>query len=282
MGKRSPKLFGIIGNPIKHTLSPYMHNAAFCKLKIKAAYLAFEVKKNRLKEAIASLKENGISGFNITIPFKSNSMCYLDSIDPMAKRIGAVNTVVLKKGKLIGYNTDCAGFIKSLRKDLRFNPKGKSVFILGAGGAAKAVAFGLASEGAASIYVYDIVSSKSRELARALRRSAGDCRIKSCAKRDIGTSIKDCGLLVNCTPLGMRKKDPLPIDPKLIHSGLCLYDLIYTPLETRLVKIAKKKRIRSVNGLGMLLYQGAAAFKLWMRKSPPVSLMHKALIERLR
>lgn len=278
----SAKLFGIIGNPIRHSLSPYMHNAAFSRLKLKAVYLPFEVKRNRLRQALSFLKKNGVSGFNITIPFKSDCIRYLDGIDPIAKKIGAVNTVILRRGRLIGYNTDYAGFIKSLKEELSFNPKGKSAFILGAGGASRAVCFGLVREGIRSIYIYDIAGSKAKELAEAINRFSNRRKAKNCTGKDMGTCIKECQLLVNCTPLGMGKRDPLPVDPRLLHSGLSVYDLVYTPLETRLIKAAKKKRIKAVGGLGMLLYQGAAAFELWMRKTPPLSLMRKALLEKLR
>jgi len=279
---KSYKLFGVIGFPIKHSLSPYMHNGAFNKLKIKAAYLPFEVNKSKLKEAITALKRGGISGFNVTIPFKTECMRYLDKVDPAAKNIGAVNTVVSTKGKLKGYNTDCSGFIKSLKEELKCNPKGKKILIIGSGGAAKAIAFGLAKEGAELIYTYDIVRAKSNELAKGLKKRFKASSAKVLSKRGIADAISDCALLVNCTPLGMHKNDPLPIDPKLLHKGLKVYDVVYTPQVTKLVSAARRKKIKAIGGIGMLLYQGVLGFELWTKKKAPVSLMRKILLEQLR
>lgn len=278
----SYKLFGIIGCPVEHSLSPYMHNAAFNRLKITAAYLPFSVKKNKLKEAISSLRENGISGFNVTIPFKSECIKYLDKVEPIAKMIGAVNTVVVRKGKFIGYNTDYLGFIRSLKEELGFNPKEKSIFILGAGGVSKAVAFGLAREGSREIYIYDIVQSKAKLLAQNIRRYFSNCKVVSCTKKEVPKHIKDCQLLVNCTPLGMSKNDPLPIDARLLHKRLKVYDIVYVPLKTSLINVARQKGIKAVGGLGMLLYQGTCAFQLWTKKRAPISLMRKELLDNLR
>lgn len=259
-----------------------MHNAAFNRLKIKAVYLPFQVKKNRLKEAISSLRESGISGFNVTIPFKSECMRYLDKTEPIAKMIGAVNTVVVRKGKFIGHNTDCLGFIRSLKEGLRFNPKGKNIFILGAGGVSRAVAFGLAREGAFNIYLYDIIQSRAKQLVRNINRYFNQCKALSCTRKEMPGHIKRCQLLVNCTPLGMGQDDALPIDARLLHKGLRVYDIVYTPLKTKLVKVAEAKGIKAVGGIGMLLYQGACAFQLWTKKKPPISLMRKELLDNLR
>jgi len=284
MGKKKGcyKLFGIIGCPVKHSLSPYMHNAAFAKLKIKAAYLPFSVKRNCLNSAMECLRESGISGFNVTIPFKSECIKYLDKVDPVAEMIGAVNTVISKRGGFIGYNTDYQGFIKSLKKDLRFNPNGKGVVLIGAGGAAKAVAFGLVTAGAREISVYDIAGHKATLLARNLKRHGKKCPVHVLAKKDIPRYVKDSTLLVNCTPLGMNASDPLPIDPKLLHEEIKVYDVVYLPCETRLVKAAKRKGIAAVGGLGMLLYQGVIAFELWTKHKAPVSLMKGVLTEHLK
>ena len=278
----SHKLYGLVGNPVAHSLSPNMHNAAFAKLNIDAVYLPFLAQKTKLKEAIASLRETGVSGFNVTIPFKSECMRYLDKIDPLARMIGAVNTVSVKKGSLIGSNTDYAGFLRSLRQDLRFNPKDKKIFLLGAGGAARAVAFALANSGSGRISIYDLISARAKSLTSAIRRNFPGLKIDACALKEIPGLIKDCQLLVNCTPLGMRKDDSLPIDAKLLHKGLKVYDIIYTPLKTKLIKAAEKKSIKSAGGSGMLLYQGVLAFELWTKRLAPVALMKKELLDSLR
>ncbi len=276
------KLYGLIGNPVAHSLSPNMHNAAFGKLNIDAVYLPFLVKKTRLKEAISSLKETGVSGFNVTIPFKSECMRYLDKIDPLAGMIGAVNTVSVKKGSLIGSNTDYAGFLRSLREDLQFNPRNKNIFILGAGGGAKAVAFALASSGCSKISIYDLISSRASDLACAVRENFPKLKTKASALKEMPDFVKDSQLLVNCTPLGMKKKDPLPINVKLLHKGLKVYDIIYTPLKTELIRAAGKRSIRATGGIGMLLFQGVLAFELWTKRKAPISLMKKELLDSLR
>jgi shikimate dehydrogenase len=276
------KLYGLIGNPVAHSLSPNMHNAAFGRLKIDAVYLPILVKKTRLKEAIFSLKETGVSGFNVTIPFKSECMQYLDKISPLAEMIGAVNTVSVKGESLIGSNTDYAGFLRSLREDLQFIPRNKNIFILGAGGGAKAVAFALASRGCSKISIYDLIGSRANDLASAIKKNFPKLKTKASMLKEMPDSVKDCELLVNCTPLGMKKKDPLPIDVKLLHKGLKVYDIIYTPLKTELIRAAEKRSIRATGGIGMLLYQGVLAFELWTKRKAPISLMKKELFDSLR
>ncbi|MFH0731384.1 MAG: shikimate dehydrogenase [Candidatus Omnitrophota bacterium] len=271
------KIYGVIGYPLGHTLSPYMHNDAFSKLKIKAIYLPLSVEPKNLKSAINTLKTAGICGFNVTIPFKTSCMRYLDRIDKLVSMIGAVNTVVLKKNKLSGYNTDAAGFIKSLKADLGFSPKGKSVFVLGAGGAARAVCFALAKEGAREIFIVDVIKSKAVSLARNIRKNFPKCLIEVVTTSQSHNVTSRADLIVNATPLGMKKTDPLPINPKLLRKGLAVYDLVYNPSPTKLVKAAKAKGVNAANGLGMLLYQGAEAFKLWTRRKAPVEVMKQAL-----
>ena len=283
MPKRfSHKLYGLIGNPVEHSLSPYMHNAAFSRLNIDAAYLPFLVEKGKLRQAISALKRTGISGFNVTVPFKSECIKYLDRIDPVAKAIGAVNTVVNKDRKLIGYNTDCTGFLRSVKEDLSFSPKGRDIFLLGAGGAARAVAFGLAKSNAKTIMIYDIMPLKVNALITDVKKSFPAVDIIASGFKDMPRLIQGCRLLVNCTPVGMRSKDPLPIKAKLLHKGLKVYDIVYTPLKTRLVKTAEGKSIKAVNGINMLLYQGVLAFELWTGRKAPVSLMRKELMDNLK
>jgi shikimate dehydrogenase len=278
----SHKLYGIIGCPVEHSLSPYMHNAAFKYLRINAAYLPFSVRRKKLKAAISALTKAGISGFNVTVPFKTECMRYLDSVEKTAKSIGAVNTVAVQRKKLKGYNTDYLGFLMSLDKDLSFSPRGKCIFVIGAGGAARAVCFGLAKEGASSIYVYDILKNRSRRLIRDIKKTFPRCKFICPAKKGMDKYIESSELIVNTTPLGMKKKDPLPIDTGSLHKGQKLYDVVYKPLRTSLVRKASKKGLRSTGGIGMLLYQGTAAFEIWTGKKAPVSLMKRQLIRNIR
>ncbi|MFH1645886.1 MAG: shikimate dehydrogenase [Candidatus Omnitrophota bacterium] len=282
MKKLSYKVFGIIGNPIKHSLSPHMHNAAFSKLKIKAVYLPFEVKKSQLKNTILSFKKNSIYGFNVTIPFKTDCIKYLDLIDPLAEMIGAVNTVVLEGKKFVGYNTDYMGFLRSVKEDLKIDFRNKRIMLLGAGGAARAVGFGCAKTGVSELLIYDIASARSKKLAHSIDYCFPAVKAKAVSKASLSECIKDVDLLVNCTPLGMKNQDPLPIESRVLHKGLKIYDIVYTPLKTKLVETATHKGIKAVGGLGMLLYQGTAAFELWTKKKAPVSLMRKVLLEQLK
>jgi shikimate dehydrogenase len=283
MPKRfSHKLYGLIGNPVEHSLSVHMHNRAFAKTKIDASYLPILVDKKKLKQAISGLKSIGISGFNVTVPFKSECMKYLDEIDPLAKAIEAVNTVVSRRGRFIGYNTDCPGFLKSLSMDLGFNPQGKNIFLLGAGGASRAIAFGLAKSSAKKIIIHDVVFSKAKYLAGAISKNFPGIEVVYTSIKGMPIFLKDCQLLVNCTPIGMKANDPLPIKANILHDSLKVYDIVYAPTPTRLVEYASSKSIKSTNGINMLLYQGVLAFELWTGKKAPVALMRKELMGNLR
>jgi len=254
-----------------------MHNAAFSKLKIKALYIPLSVELKKLKQTIKELKTARIGGFNVTIPFKSACISSLDKIDKPSQAIGAVNTVVIKNNKLFGYNTDATGFIKSVKEDLKLNLKGKRCILLGAGGGARAVGFALAKEGAKQIFITDIEKAKATSLARNLRKYFPKCEAIYITKSKIQDLKFETDLLVNATPLGMKKTDPLPVNPKILHKKLAIYDLVYNPSPTKLVKEAKKRKAKAANGLGMLLYQGAEAFKLWTGKAAPVGVMRRTL-----
>lgn len=270
--KTTPKIYGLIGYPIKHSLSPAMHNAAFKKLKINALYMLFEKTREEFPAAIRQLKAMGVSGFNVTVPYKEEIIPYLDGLDPLARRIGAVNTVLNQKGRFIGYNTDALGFIASLKEDLDFVSKGKNIFIIGAGGAARAIGFALAKEKAKSVVFYDILLDKAQGLAKDIQGIFPDCLVSGQARP---TPAID--LLVNASNCGMKPGDPLPIDPKILPDGVRIYDIIYNPSPTRLVKEAARRKIKAVNGLGMLLGQGVAAFEIWTKQKAPLAIMRGAL-----
>ncbi|MCM8778586.1 MAG: shikimate dehydrogenase [Candidatus Omnitrophica bacterium] len=270
------KIYGIIGYPVRHSFSPVMHNSAFQSAKINAVYLAFEVLPENLKDALVGMKAIGIQGFNVTIPHKETCIPFLDEVYPTAKIIGAVNTVVLKEGKFIGYNTDGKGFIRALETELKIKPRGKRFFILGAGGAARAVGFNLLQEGARELALYDIVRSKAESLVIDLRLHFPNAQIELFTNLP-NSPLKGFNCLINATPLGMKKEDALVIDPKVFHPKLIVCDLIYNPPQTKLLKIAQSKRLRTMNGLGMLLYQGVLSWEIWTGKKAPVSIMRKEL-----
>lgn len=273
------KIVGIIGHPIGHSLSPVMHNAAFQKLALDYEYVPFDVAPADLKEAVSGLRALHIAGFNVTIPHKETVVPLLDEVTKLAKSIGAVNTVVNQAGKLIGYNTDGPGFIASLKEDASFEPKGKKVVILGAGGASRAVATLLIEEKVKLLTISDIDENKGRELCDYL-----DCTFAKNDSVELTKAIEVADLLVNATPIGMAPKvgqSPLPDKTKLPKT-MTVYDLVYNPAETLLIKSARAAGCSAVSGLGMLVRQGALAFELFTSEEAPVDVMWQAAESALK
>ncbi len=254
----STKFLGLIGFPIRHSLSPQIHNYLFEKYNVDAVYGCFEVKN--LKETVRGLVSLGFVGFNVTIPYKEKIIKYLDYIDKETALIGAVNTVKIHKGKLYGYNTDGKGFLKSL-ESLGFVSRGKSILILGAGGAAKSISVYLAKKKVDKIAFYDIVYQKAYRLAKKIYRLF---KISSSAIKDKNSiKLSEFDLLVNATGVGLKKGDPLVIELAGFKKNLVVYDLIYNPLFTPLLKEAKKKGLFVINGLEMLIWQALEAERIW-------------------
>jgi len=270
------KIYGVLGYPVKHSLSPAMHNAAFKGMEIPAEYRLFEIPPQGLDEFFASLRENNIFGLNVTIPYKEKVIAYLDKLSESAVLIGAVNTVKVSAQGLEGFNTDAEGFLKHLTEDLRFNPAGKNIVIIGAGGASRAIAVSLAQAKPNRLNIYDVDVTKLLNLADSLRANFKTLTIHP-ARSIAELKIKDCDLLINATPVGMKTADPCLVDADLMHEGLLVYDLIYNPKQTSLLKTAKEKGAKISNGLGMLLYQGMSSFQIWTGKTPPKEIMQKAL-----
>lgn len=275
------KVYGLFGWPVEHTFSPVMHNAAFAKLGIDACYLPFLVHPDRLEEAVRSIIALNIQGVNVTVPHKERAAALLLELSEEARLMMAVNTIEVRGDLLIGHNTDGRGFIRSLRDGLRFDPSGKGVFILGAGGAGRAVAFSLAISGSRSIAIYDVDEKKAFALARDIREKTGAEVISVEKNMDIASLARDADCLINATPIGLKKTDPMPIGAHAIRKGQVVCDLIYNPSETRLMRTAKLRGARTLNGLGMLLYQGVLAFEIWTRKKAPVDVMKRALTKQI-
>ncbi len=275
------QLVGIIGDPIGHTRSPRMHNAAFRALDIDWAYLAFHVKPDQLKSAVYGLADMGLKGFNVTIPHKETILPYLDSLTPAAEVIGAVNTVTIKNGKLTGHNTDGEGFSLALHEAHRFKAERSRALILGAGGSARAVCDQLAREGLKQLRICARKPEKAKELAAHIHAHHPRCEAKTLAwsPLDHRAGINWAELIVNTTPVGMKKGDGSPIDTNVLSPGHIVVDLIYAPPLTPLLSACEKLRARCLNGMGMLLHQGAAAFRLWTGKEPPVDIMRQTLTE---
>jgi shikimate dehydrogenase len=275
------RIFGIFGYPVEHTFSPGMHNAAFKKLGMDACYVPFAVSPDRLGDAVRAIVPLGMRGLNVTVPHKQNVIAYLDALSEEARLIGAVNTIEVKDGKLIGHNTDGRGFLRSLRSDAGFNPKGKKFLFIGSGGAARAVGFSLALAGAKRILFRDVDVRKAEALARDIRRKTGvDAGTIGEALVADATGEADC--LINATPLGLKRADPMPIGKELLRKGHLVCDLVYNPPETTLLKAAKARGAGRLSGLGMLLYQGVTAFEIWTSKKAPVLVMKKALTRQIR
>jgi shikimate dehydrogenase len=267
------KITGLFGCPVKHTLSPAMHNAAFQRLDLGFIYVPFEVSPKNLKNAVNSLKALEIAGVNVTIPHKENVIPLLDKLGPLVKQIGSVNTIVNSAGKLIGYNTDAPGFLKDLRSQ-GFSPKGKTVILFGAGGAGKAVAAALALAGATKIYITDMAAQKARALSKKTKYGV------FLPFRRWKDKISESSLLVNATPVGMLPGKPVVI-AKELSKGIFVYDLVYNR-RTELREECQKAGVKYSNGLGMLLYQGALAFEYFTEKKAPVEVMRKVLNKQLQ
>ncbi|MFH1691419.1 MAG: shikimate dehydrogenase [Candidatus Omnitrophota bacterium] len=271
------KLFGLVGYPVKHSYSAFMHNAAFAHLNMDACYDLFEVQPQDLESFFkTTIHEKHIKGLNVTVPYKEKVCEYLDIIGGMdVKVIGAVNTVcVSSDGSLVGYNTDAAGFAMDL-KNLNVSVKDKKVILLGAGGGAKAIAAAIAHLWPCEFSVFDIDGRKSALLARNIALLGVNVKIASSIE-DLG--IEGADILINATPIGMKQDDPLLIRPDWLHRELFVYDLIYNPSETKLLQSAKEAGCRFANGLGMLLYQGSLSFTHWTHKRAPVEIMRQALL----
>jgi shikimate dehydrogenase len=274
------KLFGIFGYPIQHTFSPGMHNAAFKKLGMDACYVPFAVRPEKLGDALRAVIPLGLCGVNITVPHKEQVPGYLDDLSEEARLINAVNTIEVRNGKLIGYNTDGKGFLRSLDEDASFKPKGKTFLFIGSGGAARAVGFSLAVSGAKKIMFHDIDAGKSNALASDIRQKIG--ADVECVSTDVlAASAAQADCLINATPLGLKRTDPLPMRKEYILKKHLVCDLVYNPPETALLRAAKARGSKRLSGLGMLLYQGVIAFEIWTGGKAPIQVMKRALSRQM-
>ncbi|MBA5272210.1 shikimate dehydrogenase [Enterococcus hirae] len=277
------KLTGFFAKPASHSLSPLMHNLAFSHWGIDAVYLAFEVDQTNLRQAVESIRTLDMLGVNVSMPNKTAVLAYLDQLSPEAELIGAVNTIVHQEQRLIGYNTDGMGFVRSVN-ETGHPIKNQKIVVLGAGGAAKAIVVQMALEGAQEITIYKRLNATFLPLkeyfAKISEKTGCPIRLHDYAdESQLALDLSQANLLINATDIGMgSKKDQLPIaDVKLLHSQLAVFDLIYSPSETRLIQEAKKMGIKAYNGLGMLIHQGAIAFELWTHQEMPVQNIRERL-----
>lgn len=278
--KASTKIYGIIGHPVEHSLSPSMHNNAFEKVGLDCVYLAFDITPGNLGDAVRGIKSLGIKGINVTIPHKQAIVNLVDEIDDDAMLVGAVNTVNNEKGKLVGYNTDVGGFLRAVKDDFDFIPTGKKIFLVGAGGAARAVIVGLCNNKASEIVIVNRTLSKAEDLAGEFGHHYPSTKLRAVSLKDkdnVSKEIKKSELLVNTSSAGMKGDNPLNLPLGLLPKGACVYDLVYEPALTPLVKDARDLNLSSQSGISMLLYQGVDAFEIWTGKKAPVEVMKKSL-----
>ncbi|MCS7458540.1 shikimate dehydrogenase [Paenibacillus doosanensis] len=268
-------MYGVFGDPIRHSKSPIMLNRAFEEAGINAAYAAFHILPGQLKDAVAGIRALQFRGVNVTIPHKVEVMDYMDEIDEGARVIGAVNTIVNDNGKLTGYNTDGIGYVRSLKEETGIELSGKKVLILGAGGAARGVGYALAKEGAKHIYIANRNPEKAVDLAASLSEFTGTTGLSS---EQAGEAAGEVSLIVNITPAGMHPNvDSVPMDASLIRSGVVVSDTVYNPLVTRFLREAEARGARIHPGLGMFIYQGAYAFEYWTGVPAPIAAMRRVV-----
>jgi len=275
------KIVGLFGDPVDHTLSPVMHNAAFRDLKINYAYLPFHVKKKELHQALKSLNALGIVGVNLTIPHKVEALKFVDKLDKQAKLIGAVNTIKLDSEKIKGYNTDGLGFIEALRRECKFVPKQKNVLVLGAGGAARAICVSLALNKVKKIIIANRTYGKAKDLAQYIGKRI-KCKISyiSLDEKELAKIACDIDLVVNCTSVGLNDIHARILKNSFFKKALNLklvYDLIYSKKQTELIRNARKFGIKAFDGMSMLVCQGVLSSEIWTGIKPKLKIMKRAL-----
>ncbi len=261
-------LYGVMGNPVKHSLSPLMHNAGFSHIGYDGVYTAFEV--SDVKSAVSGIRALGIKGVSVTIPHKLSVMDYLDEIDATALKIGAVNTIVNKDGHLYGYNSDCLGAVNALLEKTPI--KNQNVVLLGAGGAARAIGFGILNEGGNLT-----VLNKFEDEGKAL---ADDFGVAYYPLESFETL--ECDIAINATPLGMTPDiTSTPVPERLLSKEMVVMDIVYNPLQTTFLKDAENKGCVTVDGVAMFVYQGVSQFESWTGEKAPVALMRQVVLDHL-
>jgi shikimate dehydrogenase len=278
------KYAGVIAGPDRKSISPAFQQAAIDALGLDMVYEAWPTPVDGLSTRVSTLRGDSVLGANVTIPHKEAIFPLMDETDEVSNAVGALNTVVNRSGKLLGYNTDVEGFLRGLREDGNCEPEGKRALVAGAGGAARAVVVALARGGARSITVINRTYPRASQLVEALRTNARSTELQ--ALPDVypswATTARACDLLINCTAAGSgapaepesEENSAVPLD--ILHSGMLVYDLVYLPAETALMAAARRCGARVVGGLPMLVYQGAASFQLWTGKEAPLDVMLEA------
>jgi len=274
------KLVMLLGYPLEHTLSPIMHNRLFDKLDMDYCYWPVEVGEQDLKAVFSGLLKMNVAGFNVTMPHKIRIMDLIDEVDPLADAIGAVNTICIQDGRTKGYNTDGVGFVKSIEEKFKLSVVGKKVFMIGCGGAGRAISMTLAAKGCKRIYLRSRRTSAVEALCIDInRRFEGCSAVAPNEPERTAETLRGCDVLINAGSVGMHPlEDQMPIDAELLFRDLIVADVVYNPRMTRLLEAAKKAGCKTINGLGMLVYQGQESFRLWTGVTPPVGEMFDAVL----
>lgn len=274
-------VYGVIGDPIAHSLSPTLHNAAFEALKMDCAYLAFHVKSGELENAIRGMRGLGIAGLNVTMPHKSAVLPFLDEVEQTARFLDSVNTISNRNGKLLGFSTDGVGALNALKLN-GVDLCGKKVLLLGGGGTAKAVAYALAREVGELVILNrspQKIASLVENLNRQFRAQVAGGLLEPSSLRQ---NLQDADVLINATSVGMYPDEAHSlVEPTLLKPDLTVMDVVYNPVETKLAKDAKKAGAKVISGVEMLIHQGAASFEIWTGKPAPIDVMRKAALNRL-
>jgi shikimate dehydrogenase len=277
------RLCGIIGDPIEHTMSPVMHNAAFRQMGVDYLYVPFKVKQGELAKAIDGVKALNIRGLNVTIPHKVAVIQFLDKLDHLAEKIGAVNTIVNDDGVLTGYNTDGAGFLQALLEG-GIEPRGKNIVILGAGGASRAISFSLADRGANLVILnrrleLDWAEELASRISQTFSKKVEALELN---RENLARVLDRANIVVNATSIGMTPNiDETPVTSDLLKPDLIVFDIVYNPIKTRLLREAEAAGARAISGLDMLVGQGALAFEKWTGLKAPIELMREEAIKGL-
>jgi len=299
-----PKFIGLIGYPIKHSLSSYFQQAALDYYHLDIRYEKWETSPEKLRDVVDNLRKPQNLGANVTAPYKETVLPLLDEIDDLASLIGAVNTIVKRDNRLLGFNTDAHGFIEALCRDGHFEPEGKQVVILGSGGAAKAVSFALVEKKVSSLLIINRTLERAEALADSLKCYIRDSSLSLRSglrltrseglKTNVATlpwqsltfpnTLDHCHLIVNCTTIGMKhstQEGQSPLSLEVIPTNVLVYDLVYNPRLTPLLQLAQKAGARTLGGLPMLVYQGTASFELWTGREAPVDIMFNSAEQML-
>lgn len=283
---KPPIRLGVIGHPVGHSLSPAIQNAALKDAEIAMRYARFEIAPEELEAALKLFAELDFVGLNLTVPHKVAALRFVHEVDEAAREVGAINTIKCEAGELRGFNTDGKGFARAIREEFAVDLRDLRVLLLGAGGAARAIAFQCAKEGCERLVIANRDSAKANALAEELRhffagpRVLGPvARLQSIALEETALrfQIANSDLVVNATPLGLNRNDPVPVPARLLEPHLMMYDTVYASRPTGLVSGAIEAGARAANGLSLLLHQGALAFEIWFDRAAPIDAMRRAL-----